>query len=122
MASIKGDAFQKMMLKAQSLFGESTAYDAHVCAVVVLTEKERILGAVSSGSVMENEQDILDIMIQTEDTAVRKILCLTANKQIDIPSYQMRKDLCLLNSKNCEAEVFLQGDHAIVTRKIAETF
>lgn len=116
------DEFQKMMSKAESLFGESMDCDEHVYAVVVLTEKECILGTVSSATAMENEQNILDIMIQTEDTVVRKVLCLTANKQIDIPSYQMRKNLCLLNSKNREAEVFLQGNHAIVTRKIAETF
>lgn len=116
------DEFQKMLLKAKNLFGESMSGDVHTYAVVVLTEKGCILGTASSVAAMENEQNILDSMTQTEDTVVRKILCLTADGQIDIPSYQMRRNLCLLNSKNREAEVFLQGDNTVVTRKIAETF
>ncbi len=101
--------FREMMLEAGTLISDSTIRDEITYAVVILTEKGCILGAVSSLRDMENEQILLDTMRQTDDTLALKVLCLIGDKHIDLPSYRMRKNLCLLNSKNRDAEVFLQA-------------
>ena len=71
--------------------------------------------------VTENDMDgaICAQLRENGDTQIIKSLTVWKGGQIDLPSYQFRKALLVLDERNSDAELILQGKGGVITKKLS---
>lgn len=63
----------------------------------------------------------LEELIQNQDTRLEKLVCLWANGEIDVPSFDFRRRLCALNDSNRTAKILLQSAEGYLIKTLSET-
>lgn len=58
----------------------------------------------------------------TGDAVITKVVAMWKEGHVEIPSYAFRKALVEANARNAEAEVLLNTDIGLRTRKMGELF
>ncbi len=79
-------------------------------AIVLLTSCSNEYSAVIENALSVEKSDekaLLDKLIAASNTKIDLILCLWQDGSVDIPSYDFRKKLCVLNPDNADSGIFV---------------
>ena len=67
------------------------------------------------------ERALVKRLSDAKDTQIAKLLCVWRDGGIDLPSYSFRAMLCVLNTENTNAKIFVKGEKAIFTKRLYQT-
>ena len=83
--------------------------------LVTKTEQGKTSAFINDLSSTEEER-----FLSAQKEPIIALLCVWANRQIDLPSIRIRKGLVEIDSKNADAVIFVQGEE-ISTRLLSQT-
>ena len=107
--SIDQTIFENMKKEAEELLCAAER-DKFTQAIVLFSAKENIYSAIIKNVLADektDEKSLLEQLKSAEDTEIRYLLSMWADRELDISSYAFRELLCSLNPKNAEAVVFV---------------
>ena len=107
------DVYEQLMNAADDMLKTIHADGKQV--LVVKTEQGKILSFVNDLSSAEEEQ-----FLSIQKEPIVALLCVWANRQIDLPSIRIRKGLVEIDSRNADAVIYVQGEE-ISTRLLSQT-
>lgn len=68
-----------------------------------------------------SEKAFLKSLADKNDVVIKKMVCMWADKSLDVPSNDFRNLICALHPDNKNTEILLQGEKEYVKMKIIET-
>ena len=107
--SIDQTIFENMKKEAEELLCAAES-DKFTQAIVLFSVKEDMYSAIIKNVLADektDEKSLLEQLKSAEDTEIRYLLSMWADRELDISSYAFRELLCSLNPKNAEAVVFV---------------
>lgn len=107
--SIDQTIFENMKKEAEELLCAAES-DKFTQAIVLFSVKENMYSAIIKNVLADektDEKSLLEQLKSAEDTEIRYLLSMWADRELDISSYAFRELLCSLNPKNAEAVVFV---------------
>ena len=107
--SIDQTIFENMKKEAEELLRAAES-DKFTQAIVLFSVKENMYSAIIKNVLADektDEKSLLEQLKSAEDTEIRYLLSMWADRELDISSYAFRELLCSLNPKNAEAVVFV---------------
>ena len=107
--SIDQTIFENMKKEAEELLCAAES-DKFTQAIVLFSAKENMYSSIIKNVLADektDEKSLLEQLKSAEDTEIRYLLSMWADKELDISSYAFRELLCSLNPKNAEAVVFV---------------
>ncbi len=111
-----------MIVKQSQELCKQIAGDEKKQILVLQTADNKLYKAiVDLSSDSDAAEQALFNVIEKKDTIIR-LICCWANGTFDLPSYNLRKKLCELNSNNETAQMLLSGEHTFILKAIRETF
>lgn len=120
--------FEPMIKQAEALI-EDGGFKGNGCAnaIVVMTAKGSIFGAVTEDGRMEDgycacADKVLEQLADSQETEVKRIVCLWDGGPLDISSHYFRKNLYDLNKNNKNAEILLGAENGYHIRALEQAF
>ena len=107
--SIDQTIFENMKKEAEELLCAAES-DKFTQAIVLFSAKENMYSSIIKNVLADektDEKSLLEQLKSAEDTEIRYLLSMWADRELDIASYAFRELLCSLNPKNAEAVVFV---------------
>lgn len=107
--SIDQTIFENMKKEAEELLCAAES-DKFTQAIVLFSAKENMYSSIIKNVLADektDEKSLLEQLKSAEDTEIRYLLSMWADRELDISSYAFRELLCSLNPKNAEAVVFV---------------
>lgn len=119
-------AFEPMIKQAEALI-EAGGFKGNRCAnaIVVMTAKGNIFGAVTEDGRKYYEScadKVFEQLADSQETEVKRIVCLWDGGPLDISSHYFRKKLYDLNKNNKNAEVLLGAENGYHIRALEQAF
>ena len=84
--------------------------DKYTQAIVLFSARKNMYSAIIKNVLADektDEKSLLEQLKSAEDTEIRYLLSMWADRELDMASYAFRELLCSLNPKNAEAVVFV---------------
>ena len=111
------DDFNRMLGLAEKII-LAGGLQAHAQVVVALSARGNIYHKVINDpftAQLTDEKTFIEELVKNQDTQLRKMICLWAIGDVDVPSASFRKLLCDTGSLTGETEILLRSaDHYIV--------
>ena len=107
--SIDQTIFENMKKEAEELLCAAES-DKFTQAIVLFSAKENMYSAIIKNVLADektDEKSLLEQLKSAEDTEIRYLLSMWADRELDISSYAFRELLCSLNPENAKAVVFV---------------
>lgn len=103
--------------KVEQLAAESASPQT----VAVLTSRSNLYSFanrdVLSGDTAD-EDAFVKTLLACGDTGIRYVVCMWNNRELDVPSGHLRRQLEELNPKNQDAGILLSGKNGFVVKKL----
>lgn len=120
MENILTSEFYYLLDEAEKLIRADPSADQ---VIVVRTAKGSVCHllnrSIMAGDTKE-EDAFFTMLIDREETAIQAVVCMWNNRSIDLPSSHFRHRLMELCPDNQNAVVLLQGENALIVKKLEQ--
>ena len=92
-------------------------------AIVLLSQRNEYAAVINNAISKEKreEEALLKRLKDADDTEVRYLLCMWADGNIDLPSFDFRKMLCEVSEKNIDTQIFVMTQNGVALKKLEAT-